>query len=713
MGNCSSTSNCNPCGPDFSAINQLATKAGAYARQANTYATNAENSWLEFNALYLGAFAVAPTVDNEGDPLQTGALYWNTGSNTMFVWNGTIWVAADFNEFTPFLATGTTTPRNLVTRTADVVNVKDFGAVGDGVADDTAAIQAALNFVGIDGGTLMLNNGTYLVTGLTIPANVTFFGQSWNAVIKSQIAGSTDFIVIDSASNVTIEGIAFDMNQNPGLDGNGAVCIKLSSTTSATNSTTIKNCKFTNADIRPFIDVRTTLASENLLIENNEFYGQPSLIPKTAPNIQNTQAIRALCGAIFTNMAINNNYFNLIEFATQIRPTTPLAVKSYDVFLGLSWSNNVVTNVLDDPNIGATPLEIFGATNVVVEGNKIDSGGRGLGAAWVKNGVYNNNTLENQTIYFIEIVAVDGITISNNTALNCKRFAAVTGISTDPGAQNVSITGNLIKGGNLGIAGFNTTQNGFAITMIPLTTTGHKNWVISDNLFLDFLHSGEVLGSVGAGSIIRVDDPLSSDFLIANNNIIANNASMTVSCVNIAQGTNIKVIGNSIVRNANISTATYNSSLSIFTFITSIPNNTANVSVEDNFISFTGTDTRTGSPGAIGIGHNSSAGTLAGGRFVGNKLLGGYSNSLRLQYTSSDIIVEDNDLSQSTGAPFYNAAIQFRRTQKIVNLSAIPTVGTWAVGDIVFNTVPVVGQPIGWSCSVAGTPGTWLPMPNF
>jgi hypothetical protein len=84
-----------------------------------------------------------------------------------------------------------------------------------------------------------------------------------------------------------------------------------------------------------------------------------------------------------------------------------------------------------------------------------------------------------------------------------------------------------------------------------------------------------------------------------------------------------------------------------------------------------------------------------------------------LQYTSSDNIVEDNDLSQSTGAPFYNAAIQFRRTQKIVNLSAIPTVGTWAVGDIVFNTVPVVGQPIGWSCSVAGTPGTWLPMPNF
>lgn len=45
--------------------------------------------------------------------------------------------------------------------------------------------------------------------------------------------------------------------------------------------------------------------------------------------------------------------------------------------------------------------------------------------------------------------------------------------------------------------------------------------------------------------------------------------------------------------------------------------------------------------------------------------------------------------------------------------SAAPTTGTWSVGDRVFNSVPSIGQPKGWICTVAGTPGTWVSEGNL
>jgi hypothetical protein len=45
-------------------------------------------------------------------------------------------------------------------------------------------------------------------------------------------------------------------------------------------------------------------------------------------------------------------------------------------------------------------------------------------------------------------------------------------------------------------------------------------------------------------------------------------------------------------------------------------------------------------------------------------------------------------------------------------LAAAPGAGTWAVGDIVWNTAPAAGGAPGWVCTGAGTPGTWKAMAN-
>lgn len=45
--------------------------------------------------------------------------------------------------------------------------------------------------------------------------------------------------------------------------------------------------------------------------------------------------------------------------------------------------------------------------------------------------------------------------------------------------------------------------------------------------------------------------------------------------------------------------------------------------------------------------------------------------------------------------------------------SAAPTTGTWAVGDVVWNTGAAAGGSPGWVCTTAGTPGTWKTMANL
>jgi hypothetical protein len=40
-------------------------------------------------------------------------------------------------------------------------------------------------------------------------------------------------------------------------------------------------------------------------------------------------------------------------------------------------------------------------------------------------------------------------------------------------------------------------------------------------------------------------------------------------------------------------------------------------------------------------------------------------------------------------------------------LTAAPTTGEWARGDIVYNRSPSAGGNVGWICVTAGTPGTW------
>ena len=68
-------------------VDTVAGSATAAAASAAAAATTYDN----FDDRYLGAKSTAPSVDNDGNALITGAIYWNSTSNAMYAWTGSEW----------------------------------------------------------------------------------------------------------------------------------------------------------------------------------------------------------------------------------------------------------------------------------------------------------------------------------------------------------------------------------------------------------------------------------------------------------------------------------------------------------------------------------------------------------------------------------------------------------------------------------------------
>lgn len=74
-----------------------ATAAAASETAAAASATSAAASFDSFDDRYLGSKSSAPTVDNDGNALLEGALYWNSTAKQLYVWDGSAWDQAAFN----------------------------------------------------------------------------------------------------------------------------------------------------------------------------------------------------------------------------------------------------------------------------------------------------------------------------------------------------------------------------------------------------------------------------------------------------------------------------------------------------------------------------------------------------------------------------------------------------------------------------------------
>jgi hypothetical protein len=70
-------------------VDAVAGSATAAAASAAAAATTYDN----FDDRYLGAKSTAPSVDNDGNALITGAIYWDTTAAAMYAWSGSAWTS--------------------------------------------------------------------------------------------------------------------------------------------------------------------------------------------------------------------------------------------------------------------------------------------------------------------------------------------------------------------------------------------------------------------------------------------------------------------------------------------------------------------------------------------------------------------------------------------------------------------------------------------
>jgi hypothetical protein len=134
------------------------------------------------------------------------------------------------------------------------LDVRTFGARGDGVTDDTAALQRALDAGA--GGVVRVPPGTYLVhadgardggSGGIAPRSHTRLLLAPGAVLKAMSTSSSDYIVvrIERVSNVVVEGgaIAGERETHPGRDGEWGFGIGIFGATDVTiRDVTVRDC---------------------------------------------------------------------------------------------------------------------------------------------------------------------------------------------------------------------------------------------------------------------------------------------------------------------------------------------------------------------------------------------------------------------------------------------------------------------------------------
>ena len=325
-------------------------------------------------------------------------------------------VSAVNNFTTPAIVAGGSGSFHVPAPTSSlVVSVKNTGAVGNGIADDTAEIQAAVNQVAGTGGTVLVPAGTYMVNALVsvlLKSNMTFKMET-GAVIKAIPNGAASYGILKTsgASNLNIVGGTIqgerDEHTTPGND---------SATTPYSAQCPDQNQCWGQWGMGIWISGGANIYIENVLAR--DCWGDGFYIDNNSSNVnfysvtgdrnrrQGMSIIHAN-GVVVRDSVFKNTFGHNPSAGIDLEPDAGKSVTNVQIL-----NNQFINN-----RWGAVALYGHAApiSNVTITGNIATNNGSGFRLTNASNVTITNNTITDKLTGFFTYGGLVTSTITGNT----------------------------------------------------------------------------------------------------------------------------------------------------------------------------------------------------------------------------------------------------------------------------------------------------------